>query len=159
MAGVAVPAVGLRIDLRRQNRALLRLWRDLTAFAPDVLFSTPKARGLARRGVADRGRTRVTEIRDVLVGPLQPYLDADVARNARDLAVSEGLPENDVNIVTEAAVIAAADRGETAGPGDPVTFNSAYTDYCAEDRWLAAVVTAYSKSPIVAMIAKDEELT
>lgn len=160
MAGVAVPAVGPRIDLRRQNRALLPLWRDLTTFAPDVLFSTPKARGLARRGVADRVRTRVTEIRDVLVGPLQPYLDADVASEARDLAIDEGMAENDVNIVTEAAVIAAAlaaaRRGEAASTGDPVTFTSADTDYRTEARWLAAVATAYSKSPIVALIAEEK---
>jgi hypothetical protein len=160
MAGVTVPAVGPRIRQRRQHRALHQLWRDLTEFAPAVRFTTPMSADVGPFDITDRLRNRITEIHDVLAGPLQPYLDPAVQERATKLALEKDIPEDQVRAVAEAAVIAAAllaaadDHPVLAE--EPVVFaGPATTDYRDEAAWLTHIGKAYATSPIVTIIRQE----
>jgi hypothetical protein len=143
MAGVTVPAVGPRRQLKRHHRQLEPLWRDLTDFAPEVKFTGATT---GRADITDRVRQRLTEINDVLVGPLQPYLDPAV--HAAALADAEreagrGVP---AAAVAQAVTIATAlTTAEPVNADESVPFTPAdTTDYRDEAAWFAAVATAYT---------------
>jgi hypothetical protein len=87
----------------------------------------------------------LTEINDVLVGPLQPYLDPAV--HAAALADAEreagrGVPAAVAQAVTIATALTTA---EPVNADESVAFTPAdTTDYRDEAAWFAAVATAYA---------------
>ncbi|WP_326950234.1 hypothetical protein OG439_16490 [Amycolatopsis sp. NBC_01307] len=145
MAGVTVPAVGPRNRMRRDHRQMEPLWRDLTTYAPEVKFQARPAR---RADITDRVRQRLTEMNDVLVGPLQPYLDPAVYSAALASAEQEAGQTAVPAAATAQAVTIATALASTdpVNPDRPVTFTSAETeDYREEASWLAAVAAAYAQ--------------
>ncbi|MFT7836948.1 hypothetical protein Q5530_12430 [Saccharothrix sp. BKS2] len=100
MAGVLVPPIGVRLEARRTHAALHPLWSALTTMAPELVYG--------RRSRGDRLRIRVTEIRDVLIGPLHAYLDPEVTAEVRGRADDLGMPEHEARATAEAATIAVA---------------------------------------------------
>ncbi|WP_410648187.1 MAB_1171c family putative transporter [Amycolatopsis sp. cmx-4-54] len=149
--GIMVPAVGPRLQLRRHHRALLPLWRDLVDFAPRVQFTEPSARRLwsGRGDIADRVRHRLTEINDVLVGPLQPFIDP--AAHAAALGRAEANPVRGATAaataqaVTIATALTAARDEMPVNAVSPVAFTPPdVTDIRDEAAWLATVATAYA---------------
>ncbi|WUL71587.1 hypothetical protein OG943_22480 [Amycolatopsis sp. NBC_00345] len=158
MAGVTVPAVAPRRQLLRHHRALEPLWRDLTAFAPELRYTaTPARRLFGRPDITDRVRTRVTEINDVLVGPLQPYLDPKVYATALQPADTSPPNRAYAQAVTIATALATAEHGAPVHAEHPVAFTPAEAtdDYREEAAWLAAVAAEYSTSTTVAAILKE----
>ncbi|QWF83779.1 DUF6545 domain-containing protein [Amycolatopsis sp. CA-230715] len=158
MAGMTLPAVGPRWELRRHDRALEPLWRDLTDWAPDYRFNPPEAAG--KPDITDRVRNRIVEIRDVLFEPLQPHLNPAVAEEARDLARRNQLDDGQAEAVAQAAVIAVAlataRQNAPVGNSGPVSFTGPGTDDYRDDAtWLATVATAYTESPIVKTILEE----
>ncbi|WP_206793960.1 MAB_1171c family putative transporter [Amycolatopsis sp. MtRt-6] len=143
MAGVTVPAVGPRHQLRRHYRQLEPLWRDLTAFAPEVKFSGVPT---GRTDITDRVRQRMTEINDVLVGPLQAYLDPAVYAAALADTRREAGREMPAAAVAQAVTIATAlASAEPVNADESVAFTPAdATDDRDEAAWFAAVATAYT---------------
>ncbi|KFU77790.1 hypothetical protein SAMN04489729_0817 [Amycolatopsis lurida] len=160
MAGVTVPAVVPRRQLRRHYRALEPLWRDLTTFAPELRYDAPPTRRVfGRPDVTDLVRTRLTEINDVLVGPLQPYLDPAVYTAALQPAEAGTSSANRAHAqaVTIATALVTAEHGAPVHAEHPVAFtpDEATDDYREEAAWLATVATAYSTSTTVAEILKE----
>ncbi|WP_158885029.1 MAB_1171c family putative transporter [Amycolatopsis anabasis] len=158
MAGMTLPAVGPRWELRRRDRALEPLWRDLTDWAPDYRFNPPEAAG--KPDITDRVRNRIVEIRDVLFEPLQPYLDPAVAERARGHARRDQFDDVQAEAVAQAAVIAvalaAARRNAPVGDSGPLNFTGPGTDDYRDDAtWLATVATAYTESPIVKTVLEE----
>ncbi|RJQ79633.1 DUF6545 domain-containing protein [Amycolatopsis panacis] len=155
MAGATIPALGPRNRMRCQYRQLEPLWRDLTAFAPEVKFGT---RSPYRTDITDRIRQRLTEINDVLIGPLQPYLDPAV--HAAALASAEQKAGHgaapDTAATAQAVTIATAlISTEPVNPNRPVVFTTPGTqDYRDEAAWYASVAAAYSH---LTTTAKTEE--
>jgi hypothetical protein len=149
MAGVTVPAVGPRNRMRRDHRQLEPLWRDLTDYAPEVKF---EARPTRRADITDRIRQRLTEINDVLVGPLQAYLDPAVYSAALVSAEQEaGQAAIPAAVTAQAVTIATALAStEPVNADKPVAFTSASTtDYRDEASWFACVATAYTQLPSI----------
>jgi len=143
MAGVTVPAIGPRNQLRRNHRDLEPLWQDLITYAPEARFQVKTTR---RTDITDRIRQRLTEINDVLVGPLQPYLDPAVYRAALASAEQDaGHGEIPAPAIAQAATIAAAlNSTNPASSDESVPFPSADTaDYREESAWVAHVANAY----------------
>jgi uncharacterized protein DUF6545 len=97
MAGVMVPPFGARWDARRAHTELGPLWTMLTDSAPNLVYPGPRA---------DQLRVRTTEIRDVLIGPLSPYLSPEIVSRVHDQATALNTP--DPQAVGEAAAIAVA---------------------------------------------------
>lgn len=144
MSGVMVPPLGARWEARKAAAEVDPLWIDVTALAPELVF--------AHRG--DRLRRQITEIRDVLIGPLHPYLDPDAFHRVLNEAIRSGLSKSDAEPVAEAAVIAIAIDakrrelpaltqtpliiGGTADPGDD-----------AEGERFVRIARAYVSSPFV----------
>ncbi|MDT8910919.1 MAB_1171c family putative transporter [Amycolatopsis sp. PS_44_ISF1] len=144
MAGVTVPAVGPRNRMRRDHRDMEPLWRDLTTYAPEVKFP---GRPTRRADISDRVRQRITEINDVLVGPLQPYLDPAVYSAVLQSANRDAGHMTASAATAQAATIATAlTSADPVVTEKPVTFSSANTeDFRDEASWLANVATAYAQ--------------
>ncbi|OAP20543.1 hypothetical protein A4R44_08703 [Amycolatopsis sp. M39] len=145
MAGVTVPAIGPRNQLRRNHRDLEPLWQDLITYAPEAKFDAKPTR---RADITDRIRQRLTEINDVLVGPLQPYLDPAVYQAALASAEHDaGHGEIPAPAVAQAVTIAAALTSTNPVVSDRrVPFPSADTaDYRQESAWVAQVANAYAR--------------
>ncbi len=159
MAGVTVPAVAPRRQLRRHYHALEPLWHDLTTFAPELRYTAaPPRRMFGRLDITDLVRTRLTEMNDVLVGPLQPFLDPAVfAAALQPAAASPDASRAHAQAVTIATALVTAEHGAPVHAEDPVAFtpDRATDDYREEAAWLAAVATAYSTSTTVAAILKE----
>lgn len=98
MSGVMVPPIGARWEAHTAAKEVHPLWTDVTSIAPELVF--------AHRG--DRLRRQVTEIRDVLIGPLHPYLDPHIYRRVLGAAIDGGTIESDAEVTAEAAVVAIA---------------------------------------------------
>ncbi|SDD57805.1 DUF6545 domain-containing protein [Actinokineospora iranica] len=95
MAGVLVPPIGTRWDAYRARRDLLPLWTLMTDLAPELVFGHRDLRAL------------VTEIRDISIGPLRPYLDPRVDHHARTMAGAEHASAEARAIGQAAAIIVA----------------------------------------------------
>jgi hypothetical protein len=151
MAGVLVPPLGARWDLRSATRAITPLWRDLIDAAPELRFE--------QAGVPSV-RARVTEIRDVLLGPLRPYLDPEVSSRATErVSDVDHLTELDRRATVDAAVIAVAVRAKSNGlppltttPADMTGHEQHGIDDAA---WLARVGNAYTTSRIVREVTEE----
>jgi hypothetical protein len=147
IAGVLVPPLGSRWEARKLHARLQPLWAALTSVAPELVYGHRRSRG-------DRLRIRVTEIRDVLIGPLHAYLDPDVTADTRNRADHLGLPEPDARATAEAATIAVAleakRRGLPALTTAPVVIGEA--DDIAQ---LVRIADAFATSPVVADTVKE----
>ena len=100
MLGVMIPPLGARWEERRAHARLEPLWRALTSVAPQLVF--------ARGRPANRLRVRITEIRDVLIGPLHAYLDQRIIDSVRERLDRRGLSPHRAQATAEAAAIACA---------------------------------------------------
>src|SRR5262249_10711867 len=93
IAGIPVPYCGPRISLPRRRRAIYQrlgpLREALRATTPDA--ATVEAGSL--RGTQERLLNRIVGIRDALIGPLRPFLDARVYDQARVRAIQLGLQD------------------------------------------------------------------
>lgn len=153
MAGTLVPPIGTRRDARRARQALTPLWRDLTAQAPELVFGHQRGSKL---------RIMVTEIRDVLIGPLHHYLSPTAAAQARILAEEEGLTGVELETTVEAAMIAIALNAKRndcpALTTTPVAVGGAdHQDDASEVAWLTQVANAYSSSPVVTRALQESQ--
>lgn len=150
MAGVLVPPLGARWDLRNTARAVVPLWRELIKAAPELRLDHVGEPSV---------RACVTEIRDVLLGPLRRYLDPEVAGRARLRASTADLPEVDQQAAVEAAVIAVAVRAKTQGLPPLTTEPAEMSDHAErgidDAAWLARVGRAYMTSPIVRDVTEE----
>lgn len=98
MGGVMTPALGARWEARRAASEVLPLWRAVTSIAPELVFNHR----------TDRLRSQITEIRDVLIGPLHLYLSPEIYEQVHCKAINEGQTGVAADAVAEAAVIAVA---------------------------------------------------
>lgn len=153
LTGFMLPSLGPRWERRRTWARLGPLWRALTEQAPELVFASDTG------GTADRLRNRVTEIRDVIIGPLQPYLHPSAAEHARELGARQGLAGERLQAVVEAATIAVALRAKEHDIPAPITetivFNGPNApDQGADAAWLAEVSTAFTTSPVVPAVVE-----
>ncbi|XVV05362.1 MAB_1171c family putative transporter [Actinosynnema sp. CA-248983] len=150
MAGILVPPFGARWEARKAHARLEPLWSAVTAVAPELVFGN-------RGNAADRLRVRITEIRDVLIGPLHSYLDSSVVdRVSRQAADGESSAQQ-ARAVGEAAAIAVAleAKRRAAAPVDtsPVIIGEAPDD--EEVAQLVRISTAFAHSPLVTEAVKE----
>lgn len=151
MTGVMAPPLGARWEARRAAAQLRPLWSAVTDVAPELVFH-------GRR--CDRLRMQITEIRDVLIGPLHAYLDPQVLQHAQHRAEQDGLTEEDARAVAEAAVIAVALEAKRSGlpalTTTPVVISSDNDlDDATEGERLIRVAKAFTESPLVSAIVKE----
>jgi hypothetical protein len=115
LAGSLVPAVYPRwrnaarwASTYRAHRTLYPLWSALHEITPEIALD-PAASGfrdrLRLRNLDFRLYRRIIEIRDGRLA-LRPFLDADVARRARDDALKGGQSDGEVEATVEARVLA-----------------------------------------------------
>nr|WP_042190472.1 MAB_1171c family putative transporter [Kibdelosporangium sp. MJ126-NF4]CEL19364.1 putative integral membrane protein [Kibdelosporangium sp. MJ126-NF4]CTQ94837.1 putative integral membrane protein [Kibdelosporangium sp. MJ126-NF4] len=154
LTGFMLPSLGPRWERGRTLRRLEPLWRALTEQAPELVFSTNT------KDTADRLRNRITEIRDVLVGPLQPYLHPTVADRATELAIAEGLEGEQLQATVEAATVAVGLEARKHDIPAPITaaivFNGPdAADHGVEAAWLAKVSTAFTGSGVVRTVVRE----
>jgi hypothetical protein len=154
LTGFMLPSLGPRWERRRTGAQLEPLWRALTEQAPELVFSS------STKGTAARLRNRITEIRDVVVGPLHPYLHPAAAERARELGTGQGLADEELQATVEAATIAVALHAKKhdipAPMTAPIVFNGpSAADHGAEAAWLAKVSTAYATSPVVRTVVSE----
>ncbi|WP_141981040.1 MAB_1171c family putative transporter [Saccharothrix saharensis] len=147
MAGVLVPPLGARWEARRFHARLQPLWAELTSVAPELVYSPSHRRG-------DRLRIRVTEMRDILIGPLHAYLDPQVATNAGKQAARLGLPEPEARAVAEAATIAVALEAKRRDL-PPITAMPVVIGEADDVAQLVLIADAFADSPIVADTVKE----
>ncbi|GAA0245218.1 hypothetical protein GCM10010492_50710 [Saccharothrix mutabilis subsp. mutabilis] len=135
--GLAVPALWPRLARRRQRRRLRTALAPLAEAVRAVLPPAPRSRDSVHR--------QVIEIRDALIGPLRPHLDAAVYETAHREALLAGCDPDEAAARAEAACIRAAlrDHGTTvAEPHAPPPMTYA-EDLDSDARWLARVSAAY----------------
>ncbi|MCO1579574.1 hypothetical protein M8C13_27865 [Crossiella sp. SN42] len=154
IAGVLVPPIGPRLAARQTLRRIQPLWAALTAAAPQLVFARP------HRYSTGLLHNRVVEIRDVLIGPLQPYLLPEVADRARQLGREQGLAGEELRAVAEAAVIAvglrAFEQGLPVRTEAPVVFTNPDTSEDEDEPlWLSKVAAAFTGSPIVRTVLNE----
>jgi hypothetical protein len=154
LTGFMLPSVGPRWERRRTGAQLEPLWRALTEQAPELVFSSNT------KGTAARLRNRITEIRDVVVGPLHPYLHPSAAERAHELGTEQGLADDELQATVEAATIAVALHAKKhdipAPMTAPIVFDGpSAADHGAEAAWLAKVSTAYASSQIVRTVVSE----
>lgn len=154
LTGFILPSVGPRWERGRTLRRLEPLWRTLTEQAPELVFSTHT------KDTADRLRNRITEIRDVLVGPLHPYVHPASADRATELGTSQGLDGEQLQATVEAAMVAVALEAKKHDIPAPLTtavvFNGpSAADHGAEAAWLAKVSTAFADSDVVRTVVRE----
>ncbi|MFE9747587.1 MAB_1171c family putative transporter [Saccharothrix saharensis] len=147
MAGVLVPPLGARWESRKLHARLQPLWSALTSVAPELVYGHRWGRG-------DRLRIRVTEIRDVLIGPLHAYLDPVIAADARNRADRLGLTETDARAVTEAATIAVALEAKRQDLS-PLTTAPVAIGEADDIAQLVRIADAFVNSPVVADTIKE----
>jgi hypothetical protein len=170
--GSTMPAWGPRVGLPRllrwtnryrAHRRLYPLWRRLCQAVPEVALvpTPPPWRDALNVWNLDFGlHRRVIEIRDARL-LLRPYLDPRVAGAAEDLGRRQGLPDEDLRAVVEAASLAAAVRAKTQGhPASPETRPvppPGGADLESETGWLAKVAAAYAHSPLVRAVLLGQQ--
>jgi hypothetical protein len=147
MAGVLVPPLGARWESRKLHARLQPLWAALTSVAPELVYGHRRSRG-------DRLRIRVTEIRDVLIGPLHAYLDPTITAAIRNRADRLGLTESDARAAAEAATIAVALEAKRRGL-PPLTTAPVVIGEADDITQLVRIADAFADSPVVADTVKE----
>lgn len=150
LAGVSTIPVGNTLVRNRAAKQMKPLWEALIGVAPDLRFT---------QGINVLHR-RTTEIRDVLLGPLQPYLDPAVAERAHTLGAEAGLTGDELTITADAATIAVALRylrsGYEPDVGTPLLISSPASPDPGDDaEWLIRMSRAFIESPVVATVQKE----
>jgi hypothetical protein len=150
--GITIPILGPQINAWRIRRTD---YRDLDALASALSAATTHRAANARppRMGSRHARllNRVIGIRDCLVGPLRPHLDARVYDTAYQQAIGLGIPDDDARILAEAVCIGVALQhrrhpGTPSRNPPPLRFGA---DLDTEAAWLARVSRAYTHSPLV----------
>jgi hypothetical protein len=159
--GAALPAWGAplggpvrRVRDHRSCRRLHPLWLAVRQASPELILAAPG--GTDRRWWRhDAGfllYRQVIEIRDGQLA-LRPYIDHSVAETATALARRAGLPDDEIQVTVEAAVVAAGiaakEQGRRrSGPPAPEAVAGG-SDLHAEVAWLARVSRAFATSPVI----------
>ncbi|TWP47404.1 hypothetical protein FKR81_32335 [Lentzea tibetensis] len=151
MSGVMAPPLGARREARQAVAVVRPLWSAVTAVAPELVFGS-------RRGPLLR--MQITEIQDVLIGPLHAYLDPLVLEHAQQRAEQDGLVGEDARAVAEAAVIAVALEATRLElpplTSTPVVIgNDDDLDDASEGQRLVRVAQAFTESPLVSAIVEE----
>jgi hypothetical protein len=123
--------------------------RRSIALAPPLSSLTD---ALSLRDLNIRLYRRVVEIRDGLL-TLRQYVDSQVREDTVALGRSAGLHDDELDVVAEAATVAAAMRAKEQGhamvEGDVVAAAPADSDLTAEAAYLTRLSRAYRSSPVV----------
>lgn len=155
--GFLIPLFGEHIDGIRSlgnkwsaYRQLRPLWQGIRTATPNVVAPIP----LPWWAIDLRLTRRTAEIHDGRLA-LRPYHDNIIAELARARAEADGLPEQEVQAIGEAAMLASAIRAKThAGdpsPALPTTVTEAAEPY-PQRATLVEVSRAFRNSPIVASL-------
>ena len=129
----------------RAHRKLYLLWSDLREITPEIALDPASSEFHDRLRLRDldfRLYRRVIEIRDGRLA-LRPFLDADVARQAREDALRGGLDDRDLEAAVEARVLATGiENARQLRLPDDVLAASQHggTDFMSEVDWLLRVV-------------------
>jgi hypothetical protein len=129
----------------RAHRELYPLWSALREINPEIALDPAPSQFRDRLRVRDldfRLYRRVIEIRDGRLA-LRPFLDADVARRAREDAIRNGLTDDEMEAAVEARVLAAGIESarEKRKPANVLTASQhGGKDFMAEVEWLLRVV-------------------
>jgi hypothetical protein len=154
------PKVGLLaaarwLDRYQTLRVLYPLWTDLYRVSPEIALAPPSSSltdALSLRDQNIRLYRRVVETRDGLL-TLRQYVDSRVREDAGALGRSAGVSGDALEVVTEAATVAAAIRAKEQGrpmvEGDVVAAAPADSDLIAEAAYLTRLSLAYRSSPVV----------
>jgi hypothetical protein len=160
LAGSLVPAVYPVwrrtvhwVQMYRAHRELYPLWSALREITPEIALDPAPSEFHDRLRVRDldfRLYRRIIEIRDGRLA-LRPFLDADVARHAREDALRSGLTDGDMEAAVEARVLAAGIESarEKRQPANvPAASQDGGKDFMSEVEWLLRVVrTPLSSDP------------
>jgi len=160
---VGIPAAARWLDRYWMLRMLYPLWTDLFRVSPDIALappSLPLRDALSFRDLNVSLYRRVVEIRDGLL-TLRPYVDRRIREDAGALGRSTGLSGEDLEVVAEAATVAAAIRAKGHGhamvEGDVVAAAPANSDLAGEAAYLTRLARAYRRSPVVRMMLDRTE--
>jgi hypothetical protein len=129
----------------RAHRELYPLWFALREINPEIALDPAPSEFRDRLRIRDLGfrlYRRIIEIRDGRLA-LRPYLDAEVARQARENALRSGLTEGDIEAAVEASVLAAGieNAREKRQPASALaTSQDGGKDFMSEVQWLLRVV-------------------
>jgi hypothetical protein len=139
VVGSSVPYLGQRLVRRYRRR---RWYRQLQPLVAAVRQAPPNPGGRPR-DADSRLLGAVVDIRDALIGPLQPFLRRDVYDISLRRSTAAGAPDAQARAIAEATCIAAAlHRPQRDASVVPPPFNLA-DDLDAEAAWLARVSQAY----------------
>ncbi|WP_329317182.1 hypothetical protein OG723_44355 (plasmid) [Streptomyces sp. NBC_01278] len=157
--GFTMPAWGVGLDNTRERlhqyrayRTLHPLWADLTQAFPDVvlfpdLYPQNASKALRSEDLPFLVDRQVIEIRDGQLA-LRPYFDPAVAQSAREQGATQGLPDDQVEAMVEAAQIRAALNAMAAGVHEhhaaDVPHDPAAGDMGGEREWLMRVADAFA---------------
>ncbi|MFN8632893.1 MAG: MAB_1171c family putative transporter [Chloroflexota bacterium] len=152
---VGILAAARWLDRYRTLRALYPLWTDLCRVSPEIALAPPSSSltdALSLRDLNIRLYRRVVEIRDGLL-TLRQYVDSRVREDTVALGRSAGYSGDELDVVAEAATVAAAIRAKEQGramvEGDVVAAAPADSDLGAEAAYLTRLSRAYRSSPVV----------
>jgi hypothetical protein len=155
---VGILAAARWLDRYQTLRVLYPLWTDLYRVSPEIALAPPSSslrEALALRDLNIRLYRRVVETRDGLL-TLRQYVDSRVREDAGALGRSAGLSGDKLEVVAEAATVAAAIRAKEQGhamfEGDVVAAAPADSDLTAEAAYLTRLSRAYRSSPVVRMM-------
>jgi hypothetical protein len=152
---VGILAAARWLDRYQTLRVLYPLWTDLYRVSPEIALAPPSSSltdALSLRDLNIRLYRRVVETRDGLL-TLRQYVDSQVREDAGALARAAGLSGDNLEVVTEAATVAAAiqakEQGHAMVEGDVVAAAPADADLTAEAAYLTRLSRAYRSSPVV----------
>jgi hypothetical protein len=155
---VGIPAAARWFDRYRMLRMLYPLWTDLYRASPEIALarpSSPLRDALSFRDLNVSLYRRVVEIRDGLL-TLRPYVDRRFREDAIALGRTTGLSGEELEVVAEAATVAAAIRAKGRGhamvEGDVVAAAPTDSDLGEEAAYLTQLSRAYRSSPVVKMM-------
>jgi hypothetical protein len=127
------------------HRELYPLWSALREINPEIAFNPAPSEFRDRLRVKDldfRLYRRIIEIRDGRLA-LRPFLDAEVARQAREDALQSGLTDSDMEAAVEARVLAAGIESarQKRQPANVLAASQdGGKDFMSEVEWLLRVV-------------------
>lgn len=141
-----------RIRTVRRHRALEPLWRQMHAAIPGIKLSPAD-------DDADEFSVyrRVIEIQDANLA-LRPHCHPDVPRWVSEAAERYGMTGDQIEVVTEASIIAGAIEAHSAGVRYSVDLSSTYrpstgpASFDTERDWLIRVSRAFVRDPLVAHV-------
>jgi hypothetical protein len=143
------------------------LWKHLNKAQPEIVLHCSGAVPWRLRSVADfdfRLYRRVIEIHDGIL-PLRPYLNASDEGAARKQALEAGITGRELDVCVTAALLRKALARQRAGlpphneslsPGCLTTPPGGEDDLQSEVSWLRLVTRAYTRHPLVPVIASTE---